>query len=319
MSEKEIKTVSLIGLGAIGAYFASHLSKFLGNNFRIIADGNRAEELKKNGLEINGEHYDLNIVSPSDVSTGPADLVIIITKMTGLEQACKDIKNQVGPDTVILTPLNGVESEDVAIKYFGEEKVLYSLMRISAVKQDNKVSFNDSIGYIEFGEKINEVISPRVQAIQKMFEEAGVKTLIQKDMIEAIWRKFVCNVSENQVSALLGLSFGAWAGSENANYLRCATAAEVIKIAQKKGINIEDDYAINHISFLSKIPPENKASTVQDILNKRKTEVEMFAGTIIQLGKETGVPTPINEFLYHGIKVLEEQNEGKVTSAYGRI
>lgn len=318
MSKTEIKTVSLIGMGAIGAYFASHLSKYLGNNFRVIADGERAEKLKKEGLDINGEHYDFNVVSPSDSSTGPADIVIIITKMTALEQACNEVKNQVGPDTVILTPLNGVDSEDVAIKYFGEEKILYSLMRISAVKQGNQVSFNDAIGYIEFGEKTNETLSPRVEAIQNFFEAAGVKTLVQKDMIEAIWRKFVCNVSENQVSALLGLSFGAWAGSEHANYLRCATAAEVIKIAQKKGINIEDSYAADHITFLSQIPAENKASTVQDILNRRKTEVDMFAGTIIRLGKEVGVPTPINDFLYHGIKILEEQNDGKISSAYLR-
>lgn len=316
MNKKEIKTVSLIGLGAVGAYLASHLSKYLGNNFRVIADGERAENLKNNGLEINGEHYDFNVVSPSDKSTGPADLVIIITKMTGLDQACKDVQNQVGPDTTILTPLNGVESEDVAIKHFGEEIVLYSLTRVSAVKQGNTVSFNDSIGFIEFGEKTNETISPRVQAIQEVLEAAGIKTLIQKDMIEAIWRKFVCNVSENQVSALLGLSFGAWSGSENANYLRCATAAEVIKIAQKKGIKIEDNYATDHINFLSRIPAGNKASTVQDILNKRKTEVDMFAGTIIRLGKETGVPTPINDFLYHGIRILEEQNDGLISRAY---
>ena len=56
----------------------------------------------------------------------------------------------------------------------------------------------------------------------------------------------------------------------------------------------------------------NKPSTLQDILAGRKTEKDMLAGTVIRLGKETGVQTPLNEFLYHAIKVLEDKNDGKV-------
>ena len=53
-------------------------------------------------------------------------------------------------------------------------------------------------------------------------------------------------------------------------------------------------------------------STLQDILAGRKTEVDIFAGAVIRLGKEYGVPTPYNEFLYHAIRVLEAKNAGTV-------
>ena len=87
-------------------------------------------------------------------------------------------------------------------------------------------------------------------------------------------------------------------------------AKEVIDIARKKGIDIDDDYAVRQLEQLKKVPYANKPSTLQDIEHGRKTEVEMFAGTVIRLGKETGVPTPLNEFLYHAVRVLEEKNEG---------
>ena len=99
---------------------------------------------------------------------------------------------------------------------------------------------------------------------------------------------------------------------EDAEALRIMVAAEVIEIAQKKGIPIETNYARDHLDVIKAVPPRNKPSTLQDILAGRKTEVDIFAGAVIRLGKEYGVPTPYNEFLYHAIRVLEAKNAGTV-------
>ena len=100
--------------------------------------------------------------------------------------------------------------------------------------------------------------------------------------------------------------------AKNAEALRIMVAAEVIEIAQKKGIPIETNYARDHLDVIKAVPPRNKPSTLQDILAGRKTEVDIFAGAVIRLGKEYGVPTPYNEFLYHAIRVLEAKNAGTV-------
>ena len=100
--------------------------------------------------------------------------------------------------------------------------------------------------------------------------------------------------------------------AKNAEALRIMVAAEVIEIAQKKGIPIETNYARDHLDVIKAVPPRNKRSTLQDILAGRKTEVDIFAGAVIRLGKEYGVPTPYNEFLYHAIRVLEAKNVGTV-------
>jgi len=307
---KEIRTVSLIGLGAIGCFLADGISKVPGIAFCVIAGGERKERLEKNGVIINGRQTFFQVTDPAE-RTGPSDLVIIIPKMTQLNETLADIKNQVGPDTILMSPLNGVESEEKVAAVYGEDPILWSLVRISSVRNGNRINFDTSTAVMEYGEKKdNTVLTDRVKAVNALMKKAGIRTRNPADMERAIWEKYVCNVSENQVSALLGIPFKFWRSSEDANKLRLLVADEVIAVAHKKGIMVEDDYAVKHLERLKSLPPENMTSTLQDIKSGRKTEVEMFGGTMMRFGRELGVPTPLNEFLYHAIKVLEKKNDG---------
>ena len=108
----EIKKVSLIGLGAIGSFFAPRLYNWLDKgNFRVIADGERKERLETRGLTVNDINYKFPVITP-DYDKDTSDLIIISVKSTALDQAIKDIKNQVGPDTLILCILNGIDNEE---------------------------------------------------------------------------------------------------------------------------------------------------------------------------------------------------------------
>ena len=266
--------VSIVGLGAIGSYFAEKIQPVLKDNLRIIAGGRRKEQLEKEGRIINSHQRFFHLVSPEE-NTGYSDLVLVCSKMTGLKQALKDAGNQ--------------------------------------------ITFDPKVSYIEFGEQVNDpnALSPKVQKVKEFFDLAAIPSVIRPDMLRAIWEKYVCNVSENQVSAVLNIPFGAWGACTDADRLRLLTAREVIQIARKKGIPIEENYAEKHLDRLKKLPPGNTPSTLQDLLAGRKTEVEMFAGTILRMGKELDIPTPFNEFLYHAIRVLEAKNEGKIPGSKG--
>lgn len=232
---KDIHTVSIVGLGAIGSYFAEKIQPVLKDNLRIIAGSRRKEQLEKEGRIINSHQRFFHLVSPEE-NTGYSDLVLVCSKMTGLKQALKDAGNQIGPETIILTPLNGVESEEVAAAMYGRDQVLYSLMRVSSVKSGNQITFDPEVSYIEFGEQINDpnALSPKVQKVKEFFDLAAIPSVIRPDMLRAIWEKYICNVSENQVSAVLNIPFGAWGACTDADRLRILTAGEVIQIARKK-------------------------------------------------------------------------------------
>jgi 2-dehydropantoate 2-reductase len=312
---KEIKKVSLIGLGAMGSFFAPRLYKKLGQNFRIIAGGERRQRLENTGVTINGENIKFPIVSP-DEAGDEADLVIVATKGYNLQQAILDIKNQVGPHTQILSVLNGVDSEEKLIAVYGEQRVLYSYMRVSIVMRDGVTNFDPSSGYVHFGEKINEKgnYTPRVQAISKLFDSCGIAYVIDSDMIKGIWFKFACNVGENLTCALLGIPFGAYKCSQQANIIRRGAMREVFAIAGKMGIELGQAQMEQQEKIIQGIPSANKPSTLQDIECGKKTEIDMFAGTVCKLGEKYGVSTPIAELFLNGIKVLEQKNDGMFES-----
>lgn len=259
---KPIKTVSIIGLGAIGSFFAFQLQKVLGDRLRIIAGGERKERLKRDGVTVNGVNYHFHIVSPDQDCGGDyPDLAIIITKFPVLSQAIQDIKNQIGPDTLIMAPLNGVEAEDMVASHYGWDNILYSLAKVSVVMKDGQASFKPDAARIEFGEKRNTVITPRVRAVRELFESAGIRCVIPEDMERAIWFKYMCNVSENQSAAVLGISYGAWCVSEHANFIREALMREVIAVAGKKGISLTEEDMAKQVRVLEAVPPGNKPST----------------------------------------------------------
>jgi 2-dehydropantoate 2-reductase len=307
---KKIETVALIGLGAIGCYMAEGLLKALGqDNFLVVAQGDRKTRIEKDGVIINGKLRKFKTIEPSQEGI-TVDLVVIITKMPQLADALEDIKNLLGENTMIMSLLNGIESEQVVARRYGEHRVIYSVTRAAVTRLNNNVTYSPEISQIEFGEKNNEVLSERVRALSELFKSSDIKFKIPTDMIHAIWRKYMCNISENQSSAILGIPFGAWRDNEHANYVREAAMYEVINVAQALGINLTVDDLIKQREVLKRVNQGAKTSLLQDIEAGRKTEVEMFSGTLIRYGRELNIPTPVNELFYHMIKTLEDKNDG---------
>lgn len=306
---QKIKKISLIGLGAMGVFFAPRLAAAYPEGFRVIADGERKRRLDKRGVTVNGVNYKFPIITP-DEKGDPADLILIGVKGYGLDQAIEDIRNQVGEETLIISLLNGVDSEEKLINSFGEKHVLYGYMRMSVVMKDGKADFDPYWGKIHFGEKMNKEYSERVLAVKEVFDKADIPYEIDEDMLKGIWFKFMCNIGENMTCALLGIPFGGFQVSDHANWVRIEAMKEVAAIAQKKGISIgEEEIEMQNKTILT-IPYPNKPSTLQDLEAFKHTEIDMFAGTVIQMGRELGIPTPICEMFYHGIHVLEEKNDG---------
>ena len=306
-----ISSVTMIGLGAVGSFLAPRLQEAAGESgFQIIAQGERRERLLRRGTTINGRTYYFPVVAPQEQSQ-PSDLVIIAVKATALEEALEQIAGQVGPDTIIMSILNGVDSEEAAAQRYGMERVLYSFMRVSVVMKDGCCDYDPQKGKIFFGERNNASYSSRVLLVKELMDRAGIPYQIPEDMIHAIWHKFMSNIGENMTCALLGIPFGAFTSSHDADAIRLAAMEEVIAIAAKKGIHLGEEELAVQEKTIRAIPYQNKPSTLQDLEAGRKTEIELFSGQVIRMGRALGIPTPVNKLLYHGIKVLEQKNDGQ--------
>lgn len=306
-----MNSVALIGLGAMGVFFAPRMQKTLGDeNFCVIAEGSRKKRLEEQGVTVNGENYRFRVCEPKEGS--PKDLVIMAVKYTGIDQAIRDIRKFVGENTQILCVMNGVESEELVAAEYGWEHVLYSYMKISIVMKDGRADFNPDGGKVHFGEKDNTVCTDRVRRIKELFDRCRIPWEVDEDMLEGLWFKYACNVGENLTCALLGIPFGAYRVSESANRLRLRAMDEVCRIAEAKGIRIPKNRLEDQEKVVRGIPFPNKPSTLQDLEAGKKTEIEMFAGSVVRMGEELHVPTPVSWVFLQGIRVLEEKNEGKI-------
>ena len=299
-----IKKISFIGAGAMGASYMSLFYTKDKDCVSIIAKGDRYDRLSKQGLTINGKQYFPKLIKP-DNKGQPSDLIIIAVKHHDLPDAIDDIHNFVGEKTIILSIMNGIESEEQIASVYGKEKVLYAIVvGISAVKDANRIDFSPT-GKLFFGEENNTHISEKVKAVQSLFDTFGILYETPEDMIRILWWKFMINTGINQVSAILGANYGVFHKSKDARQLMEEAMQEVISIAKARGIHLYNKDIDDWYAFLSNQPPEGKTSMLQDFEAKRKTEVEMFAGKVIELGKKYDIPTPLNKTIFKIIKAIE--------------
>ena len=306
--KREIKNILVCGLGAVGSIYADKIQKFCPDNLKILVDEARLKRYEQNPIIFNGRELKFNYILPAEKNF-KADLILIATKFDGLSEVINNIKNFVGENTIIMSLLNGVTSEEVIAKNYGKEKVLYSyFIGHSAVRTGRSV-VHDDYNILVFGSENG--LDERVIAVKDFLDKAHIKYEIPSDIKYSLWRKFVLNVSTNQPSAILKMTFGEM--QSNKVFVRFATniMQEVTNIAKAEGINNADNLVKDGLDALAMMCPEGKTSMLQDIEAGRPTEVDMFAGTLIRLGKKHNIPTPYNHVLYEMIQVIQENQNIK--------
>ena len=308
----EIKNIAVIGAGALGSLYASQFYAAQGFSTVFIAKDERLEKLKHEGVVVNGVHCPIPAICPSQASE-PADLILVALKHHQLQDAVSDLGALVGPSTLFLSVMNGLESEETLGALYGMEKVLYAIaLQVDAVRVGNQTQYTRA-GTIHFGEAQNATHSPRVQRVQVAFTRAGIRWQTPADMLRMLWWKFMINVGVNQASAVLRAPYGVFQTNCEAQALMEALMQEVVALAQHQQINLTRQDILDWYPVQSALSPQGKTSMLQDIEAQRQTEVDIFAGKVIALGKASGIATPVNQTVAHIIRAME-QNPGGFAS-----
>lgn len=302
-----IKRVAVLGAGAVGSYLIWGLSDKEELELGVVAKGERRERLLEQGLRINGKSYHPQIWTPEEAKN--ADLLVVALKYGSLRSALEDIQMIVGENTTVMSLMNGVDSEEIIAEKIDKSHILYSFIKIASQKKEDGFHFNPeaTVG-IYFGELEAPFESERVKAVDTLFDGTELHWTITEHIREEIWGKFRLNICNNLPQAVLGVGVGCYEDSEHMAAIREGLKKELLAIAEAKGINLE---LINEKSSKgSAVKASAKYSTLQDLEAGRHTEIDMFSGTLIRMGRELGIPTPYNEYTYHVIKALEEKNDG---------
>lgn len=304
---KDIKNVLICGIGAVGSIYANKIQNYDAENLRVLVDKQRYERYIKNPTIFNGKELNFNYVLPDD-NNFKADLIIIATKYDGLFDVIENIKNFVQDDTVIMSLLNGVTSEKIIAQTYGREKLLYSyFIGHSAVRTGRNI-VHDDVNTIVYGSE-NFADFDNVQRVKEYFERVGINYKIPEDIIHSLWLKFMLNVAANQTTAILKFTFGEFLANDKCMEFAINLMKEVQLIAKAEGVKNTDVMIDETISHLHTMIPEGKTSMLQDVEAGRKTEVEMFAGTVIKLGLEHGIATPYNKIVKEMIEIIQRPQD----------
>lgn len=303
-----IKKVAVLGAGAVGSYIIWGLSGLDTVELSVIAEGERAERLKKNGCRINGKTYHPQILTPGQAHG--TDLLIVALKYGALPGALDSIRAAVGERTVVMSLMNGVDSEEIIGKAVGQEHLLYALIKVASQRKEEGYCFDPdtTIGII-FGEQTAPYKSERVMAVEALFAGTGIHFRSTEYIKEEMWSKFRLNVCNNLPQAILGAGVGCYRDSAHMRAIRDGLKQELEAIAAAKGIDLGKVEASSGRG--SAVPPSARYSTLQDLDAGRHTEIDMFSGALMRMGEELQIPTPYNTYTYHMIKALEEKNDGR--------
>lgn len=298
-----INRTAIVGMGALGLLYGNHIQKALSKDaVSFIVDEKRYERYKSRQFEICGEKKSFNIVKESEAK--PADLVIVAVKYNSLNEAIDTMRNVVDDHTIIMSVMNGITSEEIIGKRYGLKNIIYTV-----AQGMDAMRFGDSLTYTKMGELRIGVKKGDdrgcLNEVKEFFDLIKLPYTLDEDIIYRMWGKFMLNVGINQTCMMYETTYsGALCNGEPHDTL-IGAMEEVIKIGNAEGIELSQKDIDYYVDILHTLSPDGVPSMRQDGMAKRKTEVDMFAGTVIEIAKRHNIPVPVNEKIYKTVKEME--------------
>ena len=300
-----IQTVGMIGRGALGILFAHQIEKVLDqNHLCFIADEQRVDRYQQQELFSNDEKCEFHYVSQVK-DFQPVDLILMCVKFNGLNSAIETIKDFIKEDTIIISVLNGISSENILQKHFPNNIIVRCIAQgMDAVYCDHQLT------YSHFGELVigatNNQEEEAIKELSQFFDKTHIPYTISKDIIHSQWNKLMLNCGVNQVCAAYNIPYGGIQDNQKYRNILKETMKEVQKVAAQLEIIITDDEIEEWFHIMDTFDYEGMPSMRQDVLAHRKTELGLFSGTVIPIAHQYGIEVPHLEELYHLIQDIEK-------------
>jgi 2-dehydropantoate 2-reductase len=275
-------------------------------DLRIVADQFRIDKYTKHKVYSNGEECDFQYVTPQQKKQ-PADLLIFAVKFNNLKEAIEAAYGHVGPNTIIISLLNGIASEEVIGDAFGMDRMVYCVAQgMDAVKVNNKLTYAN-MGLLCIGDREPNTVSGKTRTVDEFFNCMEVPHTVEMQMYRKLWSKFMANVGINQSLAVFGNAYKDVQQQSEARDVMIAAMREVIVLSDKEGIFLNEEDLQYWLSVFSRLSSLGKPSMRQDVEARRYSELELFSGTVLRLAKKHDVKTPVNDMLYEKIKDIESR------------
>jgi 2-dehydropantoate 2-reductase len=305
--------VCIFGAGAIGGWFGVRLAR-AGCEVSVVARGATLQALQDKGLRLTPQEQVAVKASANPADLGVQELVIVAVKAPAMVDVAKSIAPLLGPDTIVLTAMNGVPWW--FFEGFGGP---YAGTRLSSIDPDGTIAKGVPASHIigcvvhascslkepgfvahHFGNKLiigepSGEKTPRVRELAALLVRAGFDAEISDQIQKDAWFKLWGNMTMNPVSAITGATTDRVLDDDLVRGFIQSVMLEAKEIGARIGIPIDQSPEDRHA--VTRKLGAFKTSMLQDVEAGKAVEVDALVTVVKELGELTGVPTPFTDAL----------------------
>jgi len=291
--------IAIVGSGGVGGYFGGRLAAS-GSDVTFLARGAHLEAMRTRGLRIESPkgHLHLSTVKAESDPTavGPVDVVFFAVKLYDTESALSLLPPLIGPHTMVVGFQNGVETVGTLTRAVGETHTAGGVSYVSAVIAEPGVIRHTAMDHLLFGMPDGSS-SPQLEALLDACRPAGFRATLSKDITVEIWTKFVRLSVFSGMTAVTRSPIGVIVNDPELLEMLKAAVRETLAVAHARGVAVSSTIDEDVATAYKALPPQAKASMLEDLERGRRIELPWLSGAVVRLGREAGVPTPIHSFI----------------------
>ena len=294
------KKVFILGAGAIGSVIGGLLSKK--NDVTLVGNKSHVDAVNSRGLSISGDVNEIfRIRTDTQIQEIPhGTLIFLTTKTYDSERAIRGIDKLLKEDTVVLVLQNGLGNEEFVKRAVSRKvKVLRGITTMAAEFFEAR-----EVRYWK-GETVIEH-DVAAENVAEILNASALKTSLSENIRDKIWGKVVVNSVVNPLTAIFRVR-NHEIGTQPLAKVRHQIVQECVQVGKAEGIAFPRD--LEKVIDREILSYTNYSSMYQDIMKRKRTEIDFLNGKIVELGRKHHIPTPMNETMVHFIKFLEEKNE----------
>ena len=293
--------IATMATGGIGGYLAVKLAN-TGHEVATIARGAHLEAIRAHGLRIEtadgSEVAHLWVATDDPKEVGVVDAIIFGVKGDALEAAARACLPMIGPDTVVVPFLNGVEASERLIQILPERNVANGVARISTtISEPGVITQTGAFQSFIFAERDSRP-SARIDALRSAIDEAGASAPVTDDIDKELWSKFVLFSALSGVTAAGRCTIGDIRSIPQLEALFRRAMSETMQIGRALGVALDADLETQVWNSMMAFPPQGRASTAIDLEHGRPLEIDWVSGAVTRLAEKAGIDAPVNAALY---------------------
>ncbi|MFV0315416.1 MAG: ketopantoate reductase family protein [Microthrixaceae bacterium] len=301
--------IAIVGTGAMGAIYAGLLADAGNEVWAVDTWDEHLEVIAGRGLSVSGASGDRVVkgihVASTPAEVGPADLWVIATKAADVDAVTGPIAALLRPDDVVMPFQNGIGAGERVAAVIPEAQIVIGIAEGfgSSIPEPGAVHHN-GMRLIRIGD-MGGGLTDRALGLEELWRDAGFNARAFADVEVMVWEKFICNVTCSAPTAAFDMTVGEVMGNPDTRAVALGCTLEAHRLAVARGVDLPFEDPIAYVTDFAASIPDASPSMRLDHLARRRSEVDVINGAVVDMSREAGFDAPYNETLCAVLRARE--------------